>query len=112
MNDFTTGSVFYWKDLVSVRPGRITSRKLSFPVIPALATTGQKWVLYALDQEETISSETSPETKFILVLEGELHMVVAEQHCLLTSGASIIVPADTCHEFAAKESCKFLQITH
>lgn len=112
MNDFTTASVFYLKDLVSVRPGRITSRNLSLPVIPTLATTGQKWVLYALDQEETISSETSPEAKFILVLEGELHMVVAGQHCHLTSGASIIIPADTWHEFEAKESCKFLQITY
>ncbi|MBA9087141.1 quercetin dioxygenase-like cupin family protein [Fontibacillus solani] len=111
MNEITTGSVFYLKDLVNVRAGRITSRNLLLPVTPTFAAIGQKWVLYALDQQETISSETSPGTKFIYVLEGELHMMVSQQHCHLTAGASIIVPPNTWHDFTAKDSCKFLQIT-
>lgn len=111
MSEIIPGTVFYLKDAVNIRPGRIASRRLSLPDIPIMATTDQDWVLYAMDQQETISSETSPQTKVIHVLEGELHMLVSGQPCQIATGGSIIVPANIWHEFAAHESCKFLQIS-
>ncbi|MBU5673153.1 D-lyxose/D-mannose family sugar isomerase [Paenibacillus brevis] len=111
MNDIIPGKVFYLKDAVNIKPGRIASRRLVLSDIPGMPTSDQEWVLYAMDQQETISSETSPQAKVIHVLEGELHMQVAGQSCQLATGASIIVPANTWHEFAARKGCKFLQIS-
>ncbi|WP_036635046.1 cupin domain-containing protein [Paenibacillus massiliensis] len=111
MNKLTDSSVFYLKDLIDIKPGRIASRNLSLPVHPDGAATEQEWVLYAMDQQETISAETSPLHKLIQVLDGELSMMVAGQARSLTTGMSIIVPAHTWHEFEASKSCIFLQIS-
>lgn len=112
MNEIVPGKVFYLKDAVNIKPGRIASRRLDLPDIPVTSGSAEpEWVLYALDQQETISSETSPQTKVIHVLEGELHMLVAGQPWQLAVGASIIIPPNTWHEFEAKQSCKFLQIS-
>lgn len=110
MGGITSGTVFYLDKMISVKPNRIASRTLDFSELTAGNTGAPEWVLYAMDQGETISSETSPESKLIYVLEGKLHMLVADEPCLLPQGASVSVKADTWHEFAAQSSCKFLQI--
>lgn len=110
MNKLPTHTVFDLKELINIKPGRIASRILSLPGLPP--STAQEWVLYAMDREETISSETSPLTKLIHVLEGEVDMVVEQQACHLSAGASLIIPAGTWHEFAAPTGCKFLQISY
>jgi quercetin dioxygenase-like cupin family protein len=110
MNEITAGTALDLKSMVRINPGRIASRRLVLPVMSSPAAREQEWELYAMDQEETISSETSPQPQFIHVLEGELHMVVDGQKSQLSAGASIFVPADTWHEFAADTGCKFLKI--
>lgn len=110
MNKLPTHTVFNLKELITIKPGRIASRHLSLPEFPSSAT--QEWVLYAMAQEETISSETSPQTRLIHVVEGELDMVVEQKSCHLRDGGSIVIPAGTWHEFAAPVGCKFLQISY
>lgn len=111
MSHITAGKAFYLKDMVNVKEYQITSRTLSFPEGPAFTATEPVCVLYAMDKQETISSETSPKTKIIHVLEGELYMLVANEPCHLSVGASVIVQANTCHEFTAQSNCKFIQIS-
>ncbi|MEK4997848.1 cupin domain-containing protein [Paenibacillus sp. FSL H7-0918] len=111
MSGITAGKVFFLTDMISVKPHRIASRTLSLPVAAAETAAQPEWVLYAMDQEETISSETSPKSKIIHVLEGELHLLVAAEPYQLTAGASVIVPASTWHDYSAHSSCKFLQIS-
>ncbi|MEK5026865.1 cupin domain-containing protein [Paenibacillus sp. FSL M7-1046] len=111
MSGISAGQMFYLQEMIQVKPGQIASRKLSLPDIPDTARTGQEWVLYAMDEEETISSETSPSTKFIYVLEGTLRMVVDVQDCSLTAGGAVLVPRNTWHAYAAGSKCKFLQIS-
>ncbi|OMC73857.1 hypothetical protein BK125_24710 [Paenibacillus odorifer] len=111
MSGITAGKVFFLTDMISVKPHRIASRTLSLPVAAAETAAQPEWVLYAMDQEETISSETSPNSKIIHVLEGELHLLVAAEPYQLTAGASVIVPAGTWHDYSAHSSCKFLQIS-
>lgn len=111
MDKTLSSRVFQFADLIQIRPGRIASRTLSIPAAAAGSSEPPEWVLYAMAQDETISTETSPRTKVIQVLEGELHMTVDGQPCQLQTGASIIVLPDTWHEFAAPIPCKFLQIS-
>lgn len=110
MSGITSGTVFYLDQMIGVKPNRIASRTLDFSEVADDRTGAPEWVLYAMDQGETISSETSPESKLIYVLEGELHMLVDDKPCHLPQGASVCVQGDTWHEFAAHSSCKFLQI--
>lgn len=63
MSGITAGKVFFLTDMISVKPHRIASRTLSLPVAAAETAAQPEWVLYAMDQEETISSETSPNLK-------------------------------------------------
>ncbi|WNS45600.1 cupin domain-containing protein [Paenibacillus sp. MMS20-IR301] len=111
MSGITAGTVFHLQDLINIRPFQISSRTLSLNHLAGSSGEAPEWVLYAMAAGETISSETAPRSKIIHVLEGELHMLVAELPCHLTSGASVIVTADTWHEFAAHSSCKFIQIS-
>lgn len=111
MNPITAGEVFHFREMVSVKPYQITSRRLSFGDLKIDPAAAPKWVLYAMDEEETISRETSPRSKIIHVLEGNLFMLVADRPCSLAAGATVMVQADTWHEFAAHSKCKFLQIT-
>lgn len=100
---------FYLRDLIQVKPGRIASRKLHLEGMVPSSQTAPDWVLYAMDQGETISLETAPHGKFILVLEGELTLSVAGVLNHMPQGASILIAADTWHEFAAVSPCIFIQ---
>ncbi|AIQ52481.1 cupin domain-containing protein [Paenibacillus sp. FSL R7-0331] len=110
MSGISAGTVISLKDMIDIRPYRIASRPLSFEGLPGGDAAAPGWVLYAMAQDETISSETSPFPKLIYVLEGELHMLVDGSACCLTEGSSLWVQADTWHEFAAPAGAKFLQI--
>ena len=111
MSGITAGTVFHLNDMISIRPNQIASRALTCTELGTTSAARTEWVLYAMDNGETISSETAPGTKILHVLEGGLDVVVADQPCHLTAGASLIIPPDTWHEFAAQSGCKFLQIT-
>lgn len=110
MSGIAAGTVFYAGEMISVKPNRITSRTLDFTGLADGTAAQPEWVLYAMDQGESISAETAPSSKLIYVLEGELEMLVADRPCYLAEGAAVCVEADTWHEFAAHRSCKFLQI--
>ncbi|AIQ46927.1 hypothetical protein R70723_14355 [Paenibacillus sp. FSL R7-0273] len=110
MSGISAGTPFSLKNMIDIKPHRIASRPLSFEGLPGRDSAAPEWVLYAMAQDETISSETSPFAKLIHVLEGELHMLVDGSLSCLTEGTSLWVQADTWHEFAAPAGAKFLQI--
>lgn len=111
MSEIKEGTVVHFNHMISIRPHQISSRTLHFPEGAATTAEAPDWVLYGMDTGESISSETSPKSKIIHVLEGELHMLIADQSCALTAGAAVVVQAGTWHEFTAQSSCKFLQIS-
>lgn len=111
MSGIKAGTVFHLNHMISIRPYQISSRTLHFPEGTATAAEAPDWVLYGMDTGESISSETAPKSKIIHVLEGDLHMLIAEASCSLTAGASVVVEAGTWHEFHAQTSCKFLQLS-
>jgi len=111
MSEIKAGQAFDLAAMIEVKCGRISSKRL---IVSALASETEPevdWVLYAMDQGETISSETSPLTKIIHLLEGDLNMTVDGAPRALNKGSTLIVPANTWHDFAAYSSCKFLQIS-
>lgn len=111
MSEIKAGKVSDLKEMIRVKPYRILSKQLLLPEIPGLAIAAPELVLYAMDKQETISSETSPRSKLICVLEGKLQLQAVNETLDLTAGASVLVPPDTRHGFAAGSECKFLIIS-
>ncbi|MCU9534117.1 cupin domain-containing protein [Streptococcus sp. CSL10205-OR2] len=70
----------------------------------------EKIVLYAMAKGETISSESSPKTKLIIVLEGKLVLTNKKESQTLEANGLVSIPANQNHHFKADENTKFLQL--
>lgn len=70
MSEIKEGMVVHFNHMISIRPYQISSRTLHFPEGAATSAEAPDWVLYGMDTGESISSETSPKSKIIHVLEG------------------------------------------
>lgn len=93
-------------ELINYHEQQITSRSLSRKLgIDAPMT------LYALDQAETISNETSTLVKLIQILEGRLEVTIEPgDKSELTVGELMMIPAGQLHNLKAKTPCKILQL--
>ncbi|HHS7779043.1 TPA: cupin domain-containing protein [Streptococcus pyogenes] len=91
--------------LVQYHDHQVASRSLS-----RLLGLSQSIVLYAMAQGESISQETSPRDKVILVLEGQLIFDLEDQKQVLTQESFIAIPAQKVHHLEAKTDCKLLQV--
>ena len=92
-------------ELVHYHDQQITSRSLNSRLAIEQPTT-----LYAFAQAETISNETSEQTKLITILDGCLVIIQETQRITAQTGDLITIPAGTLHGFAAQTDCRFLQI--
>ncbi|HEL1204623.1 acetate kinase [Streptococcus equi] len=70
----------------------------------------QSVVLYAMYQGETISNESSPEGKLLLVLEGRLLVSLTDQAHDMKAGGLISISAHQSYHLEATTNCKYLQI--
>ncbi len=93
------------KTLVNYHEGQIASRSLSKKLDVANSVT-----LYAMAKGESISRESSNNTKLIYVLEGQLQLKVIDETFELTADDLKSISAHSLHDFLAMENCKFLQI--
>ncbi|KGR73396.1 acetate kinase [Streptococcus phocae subsp. salmonis] len=92
-------------DLIRYHDQQIASRSLSGKLGLNQAVT-----LYAMDQGETISNESSPKAKLILVLEGQLGITQEAQDIQLSAGGVISLMPEQVHHLTAITQCKYLQI--
>ncbi len=92
-------------EMIHYHEHQIASRSLSKKL-----ELNQSIVLYAMDEGESISKETSPRDKLIMILEGQLQLSYADNKQLLEKEALIKVEANTLHHLEALKPCKFLQI--
>ena len=92
-------------ELVSYHDYQITSRSLSKKL-----SLNQAVTLYAMDKGETISQETSPKSKLLQVLEGELEISYEETSEHLIPNQLLMIEANQLHAIKALTPTKWLQI--
>lgn len=89
--------------LVEYQPGQVVSRTLAQN--KAVSVT-----LFAFDANEEISSHTSTGDAMLTVLEGTADITVGEKMHTLTSGQTIVMPAEVPHAVAANGPFKMLLV--
>lgn len=92
--------------LVRYHDQQISSRSLSTKLEIVNPIT-----IYAMDKDESISRETSPYTKLIQVLDGQLEIELDSGTTEVLAAQQILsIPRQMVHSFHAIEKCQFLQI--
>lgn len=94
---------FVLKELVAYRKHQINSKHLSLG-------KDSDVVLFALAENESISSESSPTNKLLYLLEGQLEVILDGKPMILQAEQSILIPQNTIHVLQAVGQCKFMQI--
>lgn len=93
---------FAMKELVQYRSQQINSRLFSYLGVDA--------VLFAFDEDESISSESSEVSKLLYIFEGQLEVTVDGKKLVLNEGDSVVISAQKKHAIQAVGRCKFVQI--
>lgn len=93
---------FAVKELVQYRSQQINSRFFSYLGVDA--------VLFAFDDNESISSESAEAPKLLYVFEGQLEVAVDGKKLALNEGDSVVISAQKKHALQAVGRCKFVQI--
>lgn len=94
---------FVLKELVAYREHQINSKHLSLG-------ESKDVVLFALAENESISSESSPTHKLLYLLDGQLEVILDGKSMILQAEQSILIPQNTIHVLQAIGQCKFIQI--
>jgi len=97
--------VFSLSDVIVYRKNQITSTVL-------ITEKNIDIVLYAMDCEESISSESSPNRKMIFVIDGSLNITISQTSHALHIGDSLIIEKNKQHSIEAHERSKFIQINY
>lgn len=95
--------VFSLSDTIAYRKYQITSKEL-------INDFNHNIILYAMDEEESISSESSPHRKMVIVLDGSLQIKMDDTSHKLQMGQSFLMDQNIKHSIEAQEQCKFIQI--
>lgn len=103
--NFPIEQVFSLSAAIAYRHNQITSTVL-------ISENNTNIVLYAMDSEESISSESSPNRKMVFVLDGSLNITINQTSYALHIGDSFIIDKNTQHAIEALERCKFVQINY
>lgn len=93
-------------DLVKYHEHQIASRSLSKKL-----DLKEQLMIYAFDQGESISQESSTQTKLLEVLEGKLEVNFADGTKETLQALELLtIPATKKHGLLALEPCKFIQL--
>lgn|GEM_PF-40301 len=89
-------------NLVTVGSGQI----VSFPICEQKAFS---FILFALDREESITTEYSLVDKWLFVMEGQLEVCIGQDCYFVNNKESIVVPPNAAYELRAVTPVKLLQ---
>ncbi|WP_226793190.1 cupin domain-containing protein [Bacillus sp. B1-b2] len=95
--------VFSLRESITFRKNQITSRIV-------ISDKNTHIVLYAMDAEESISSESSPHSKMLIVIEGNVKIVMDDSCHTLRLGEALLIESNKKHSIEAEDTCKFIQI--
>ncbi len=101
MSTAPKAEILQFTDMVAYQGGSVVSRQIT------KAEAGNI-TLFAFDQGQELSEHTAPFDALVQVLEGQAEITISGQPFHLTSGQSIILPANQPHAVRAASSFKML----
>jgi quercetin dioxygenase-like cupin family protein len=93
--------VFQFTKLIEYQQGTIVSRQI-------LKTAGGNITLFAFDEGQELSEHTSPFNALVQIIDGEMEVKISGNAHSLSSGDSIIMPANIPHALKAGKKAKLL----
>ncbi|MEI6124694.1 MAG: cupin domain-containing protein [Bacteroidota bacterium] len=100
-NEFETGQVFSFADLVNYASGAVVSRTI------IKKPTGTVTV-FAFDQGEGLSQHTAPFDAMVSIVDGMAEIFIDQKPYRLQAGQNIIMPANVPHALVAVEKFKMV----
>ncbi len=88
-------------DLVDVQTDAVVSRTL-------MEAEGGTVTLFAFDEGQSLSEHTAPYDALVQVIDGDLKIVLGGKDHEVTSGDSLLMPADVPHALYAQKPTKML----
>lgn len=102
-NEFERGKEFIQTGVVDYAPGAVVSRTI------IKKQTGTVTV-FAFDKGEGLSEHTAPFDAMVQVIDGTAEIFIDRQPHILSTGQSIIMPANIPHSLKATERFKMVLI--
>jgi len=103
--NFPFEKVFSLRDTITYHKFQITSRVL-------ISEKNIDIVLFAMDSDESISSESSPNRKMVFVLDGSLNITIDQTSHAVHIGELFLIDKNKQHSIEALERCKFVQTNY
>ena len=100
-NEFKRGSTLNLKDEVEYSSGSIISKNI-------LKNNAGNVSLFSFDKNESLSEHTAPFDALIQVLDGKAEVLINGESFMVSSGESIIMPANIPHSVKAVEAFKMI----
>ncbi|MCD6597592.1 MAG: cupin domain-containing protein [Bacteroidales bacterium] len=100
-NEFEKSVVFSFKDKVDYSPGGIVSKQV-------VKTEKGNVSLFAFDKGEALSEHTAPFDAMVQVIDGEVRITIDGVDFNVSSGNTIIMPANIAHAVYATEKFKMI----
>ena len=100
-NEFERAKVFSFSESVDYSEGGIVSKTV-------LKKETGNISLFSFDKGEALSEHTAPFDAMITVVDGKGEVIIGGRSFLLTSGQSIIMPANITHAVNAVEKFKMV----
>lgn len=89
------------KELVNYQPGQVVSKTL-------VQNSNVSLTLFAFDKDEEISTHSSHGDAMIYVLDGIARITIGDKIHMVSSGQTIVMPAEIPHAVFAPEQMKFM----
>lgn len=100
-NEFKKSVIFNFQDKVDYSPGGIVSKQV-------IKTEKGNVSLFAFDKGEGLSEHTAPFDAMIQVIDGEARITIGGVDFNVSSGNTIIMPANISHAVYALEKFKMI----
>ena len=100
-NEFERGKIFSFNDSVNYSEGGIVSKTV-------LKKETGNISLFSFDKGEALSEHTAPFDAMITVVDGKGEVIIGGKSFILSSGQSIIMPANITHAVNAVEKFKMV----
>lgn len=98
---FESAKVYKLEKLVEISEGAVVSRTL----IKKKAGTV---TLFAFDEGQALSEHTAPFDALVTILDGEVELTIGGKAVTVTSGESVLMPAEVPHAVRATRPVKML----
>ena len=98
---FEKGAILNVVEMIEYSAGGVTSKQV-------LKNDAGNITLFSFDKGQGLSEHTAPFDAVVEILDGEAEITIAGKPLLLTTGQTVIMPANVPHALFAKQQFKML----